>query len=138
MNKIIIFTTLFYFVKPDEDLSGLIENGEIVKVRGYYESPDSDIFLKNDPLISRPAKFIDYAQSLKSVYEDWNIAELKKNTALSVCFGNLTQFIKDDKIQIETNLYKFLSQIDEYASQTITKFDMPLFIRYFRHLKKYS
>lgn len=131
MKKIIIFIALFYFVKSNQDLSDLIENGEIVKVRGYYESPDSDIFLKNDPLISRPAKFVDYAQSLKSVSNDWNVTELKKNMALSVCYGNLTLFIKDDKIQTETNLYKFLSQIEEYASQTITKFDMPLFIRYF-------
>ncbi|RNA40987.1 hypothetical protein BpHYR1_044510 [Brachionus plicatilis] len=130
MNKIIIFIALFLFIKSNEDpVSNLIENGEIVKIRGYYESPDTDVFLKNDPYLSRPAKFIDYAESLKIVYDDWNILELKKNTALSVSYGNLTQFIKSDKIQTETNLYKFLSHIDEYASPTITKFDMPIFIR---------
>ncbi|CAF0841704.1 unnamed protein product, partial [Brachionus calyciflorus] len=120
MNKIFNFIILFLFlfnklILAKADLSpveNLVENGEVVRIRGYYEAPESFVFLISDILLARPTKLIEYKDSLASVFRDWNITEILNNLSTSIIYGNLTQQIKNDNIDAEANLYRFLSQID--------------------------
>lgn len=122
--------------ESDKRLDNLLKHGERLFTRAYIELPEPADFLSMDMVNSRPCKLVNYSDHLSSVFNDWSVDEISKNPLSSLVFGNLSQAIKGDLLVSDTNLRRFLNQIDEYDYETYADFRMPSFIRYLNNLNQ--